>query len=318
MAFLARLNRRVRLAACCDRTTAGAEAFAARSRIPEAYGDYQAMLAQAPIDAVYLSVPHDLHAGMIRAAIEAGKHVLVEKPVTRTLEEGREIVRLAQDAPVLVGVNYQYRYDSACYALVRASQQGYLGRLYYGRCNLPWHRDEVYFEEGEWRGQMARAGGGTLLTQGSHLLDILLWAMGSPPDKAWGQTAQMRFDHVQVEDLAMGIVELESGAVVQICSSMIAQPEQPTTIELYGERGTAVYGSRPHPRVRFRGVRVRKERPPIWGLHAMQRSLEGFRAWVIQGRPYLTPAAQALPVLAAVEAIYRSARLGRKVSVQGT
>ena len=316
MAILARLNRRVRLVACCDHTVADAEAFAARFRVPQAYGDYQAMLAHAPLDAVYLSVPHDLHAGMIRAAVEAEKHVLVEKPITRTLEEGQEIVRMIRDAPVRVGVNYQYRYDSGCYALVQAARQGTLGRLYYGRCNVPWQRDAAYFEKGEWRGQIDQAGGGTLLTQGSHFLDILLWAMDSPPCAAWGQMAQMRFPQAQVEDLAMATVELENGALVQICSSMVARPEQAVTIELYGEKGTAVYSNRPFPRVRFRGVHVKKAKSPIWGLHALQRSLEGFRAWTMEKRPYLIPAGEALPVLAAVEAIYRSAGSGRKEPVQ--
>jgi predicted dehydrogenase len=312
MAFFCRLNRRIHLVACCDRQLPVAEAFAARFRIPRAYADYGSLLAAERLDALYLAVPHDLHFEMVVAAIEAGIHVLVEKPITRTLAEGQEIVRRAGVADVRVGVNYQYRYDTGCYALAQAARQGELGELYYGRCNVPWHREAVYFELGAWRGELARSGGGTLLTQGSHALDVLLWALDSPPRAATGMTARPRFTQVEVETVALGTVELENGALIQTSNSMVARPEQAVTLELYGEHGTALYSNRPWPHVRFRGQRVRRMRPPVWGVHALQRSLEGFRAWVTEGRPYLTPAGEALPVLAAVDAIYRSAQSGEK------
>ncbi len=312
MALFCRLNRRIHLVACCDRTLPVAEAFAARFRIPRAYDDYETLLEAERLDAVYLAVPHDLHFEMVVAAVEASIHVLVEKPVARTLSEGQEIVRRAGAANVRVGVNYQYRYDTGCYALAQAARQGDLGELYYGRCNVPWHREAAYFESGAWRGELARSGGGTLLTQGSHALDVLLWALDSPPRAATGMTAQPGFAQVEVETVALGTVQLKNGALIQVSSSMVARPEQGVTLELYGERGTALYSNRPWPHVRFRGLHVRRMRPPGWGVHALQRSLEAFRAWVMGGRPYLTPAEEALPVLAAVDALYRSSQTGEK------
>jgi predicted dehydrogenase len=253
---------------------------------------------------------------MARAAIEAGRHVLVEKPVARTLAEGQEMARLAREGGVRVGVNYQFRYDPGCYALAMAARRGDLGRLHYGRCNLPWYREDGYFQQGPWRSQLARAGGGTLITQGSHILDVLLWAMGSPARAALGTVARRKFSQAEVEDLALGTVEMEDGALAQISSSMIARPEQAISIELYGERGTAIYRNRPLPHVCFRGVRVRRARPPVWGVHPLQRSLEAFRAWVVEDRPYLTPVQESLPVLAAVEAIYRSAQSGQRERIE--
>jgi predicted dehydrogenase len=316
MAFLSRLNRRIRLVACCDRTLPKAQSFAARFRIPNAYADYGAMLREEALDAVYLAVPHDLHLAMAGEAIVAGRPMLVEKPIAHTLAEGQEIVRQARAAKVPVGVNYQYRYDRGCYALAQAARQGDLGQLYYGRCNVPWHREAAYFEQGPWRADPARAGGGTLLTQGSHALDLLLWAAASPPRAAICMTARSRFPQAQVETVALGTIELENGALLQVSSSMVARPEQAVTLELYGERGTALYSNRPLPHARFRGQRVKRRRPPGRGLHALQRSLEAFRAWVMEGRPYLTPAEEALPVLAAVEALYRSSRSGKKETIR--
>lgn len=306
------LNWRIRLVACCDVVPERAAAFAHRYRIPQHFSNYEQMLAAVSLDAVYLAVPHHLHLPMVQTAVAHGVHVFLEKPITRTLAEGRTLLPLIRQSGVCVGVNYQYRYDSGCYALARAVQRGDLGPVHAARCNLPWHRQQDYFGGASWHAAQATAGGGTLLTQGSHLLDVVLWAMGKRPSTATGYTAQRKFRDVDVEDLAQGIIEMEDGALVQISSAMVAATEQAVTIEIYGERGTAVYSNRPWPRVTFRGVRVRKEKPPHWGVHALQRSLEGFRAWVIDGRPYLTPAAEALPVLAAVEAIYRAAASGKR------
>jgi predicted dehydrogenase len=314
--LFSRLNRRIQLAACCDRLADRAEAFARRNRIPHFFDDYEAMLDGIELDAVYLAVPHDLHFQMAGLAIERGLHVFLEKPITRTLEEGVQIVRLANEGGVRLGVNYQYRYDAGCHALARAVQCGSLGDVRYVRCNIPFHRQEKYFREAAWHASLARSGGGTLLTQGSHMLDIALWAIGSQAREATGMIARRRFQDVEVEDLAQGILRMENGALVEICSSMIANPEQAQSIEVYGERGTARYSDRPLPHVRFKGVRVRKQRPPVSGFHALQRSIEGFRVWVMDAKPYLIPADQALPVLAAVEAIYTAARSGRRETVQ--
>jgi predicted dehydrogenase len=319
-ALFARLNRKIEIVACCDVASSRAEAFARRHKIPRVFTGYRRMLAQLParsgLDAVYLAVPHHLHAGFLQAAIEAGLHAFVEKPVTLTLEEGRQVVRLAHQRGARVAVNYQYRYDSGCFALAQALRSGALGRVYYARLNVPWSRNQDYFEKSPWHATLAQAGGGTLITQASHLLDLLLWSLDSPPVFVLGMAGRQKFAQVEVEDLALGMVALQSGAWLQVASSLIARPEQALSIEVYGEKGTAVYSDRPLPRVRFRGLRVKKEKPPVWGLHALQRSLEGFRRWVMEGQPHLAPVESALPVLSVVEAFYRSAQSGRQEAVE--
>jgi predicted dehydrogenase len=314
-ALFSRLNRKIQLVACCDREMQRAEQFADRYKIRHRFQDYHALLDLNTLDAVYLAVPHDLHLEMTRDALQSGRHVLLEKPIARTVEEGERLVALADASRLCVGVNYQYRYDSGCYALAQAARSGQLGELYYGRGHLPWFRDLRYFEISPWHAALSRSGGGTLITQGSHMLDVLLWAMDGPPLRAFGETAQRKFHSVEVEDLAMGIVELEGGARISVTSSMAAKPEQAIRIEIYGERGTGIYSNQPLPHVRFKGVRIKKQRPPVRGLHALQRSVEGFRAWVVEGKPYLIPASEALPVLAAVSAIYKAAKTERKEPV---
>lgn len=312
-ALVSRLVPRVRLAVCCDVHPERAQAFAKRHRIPQTYTDYAEMLERANPDAIYLAVPHNLHYEMVLLAVKAGKPVFVEKPVTRTLEEGLKLVETV--AGQKVGVNYQYRYDSGCYALGRAVQAGALGRIYSVRINIPWHRTKSYFDGAVWHSTIARSGGGTLITQGSHFLDAALWALGEKPVSAVGYAAKHGFE-VEVETLAHGIIQTSSGTLISITSSMVAASEQAVTIEVYGESGTAVYRDLPLPSVKFTGVRVRKERPPERGVHALQRSLAGFANWVLTDKPYLTPAHETLPVLAAVDGIYRSAKSGRRENIK--
>ena len=323
MAFLARITPGVQLTAACDISQERAEAFACKHKIPAVYTDYAEMLAAGGFKAIYLAVPHNLHFDLIKSAIDAGCIVFTEKPITRTFSEGQEIVAYAAAKGVKIGVNYQYRYDSGCYRLARAVQTGALGRVLYARINVPWHREVNYFDDSPWHKSKAQAGGGTLITQGSHLIDIALWAMGSPPVAATGHMAKKIFTDVEVEDFAAGAVELENGAIIQITSSMVAATEQPVSIEIYGKKGTAIYSNNPWPRVKFIMMRNRGftknsvpvAKPPQWGFHALHRSLMGFRDWVLKGDAYLIPGKEALPALQVVEAIYHSAKTEQRVEI---
>lgn len=312
-ALVSRLVPWVRLAACCDVNVERVKAFASRQHIPKFYTDYKELLAQSSADAIYLAVPHSLHYEMILAGLKAGKAIFVEKPITRTLDEGQKL--LGSLGSQKVGVNYQYRYERCCYAMGRAIQAGALGKVYSIRINIPWHRTQAYFDGAPWHRTIAQAGGGTLITQGSHFLDLALWALGEMPVSAMGYTASPGFD-VEVDTLAHGIVETARGTLINITSTMAAAREQAVMIEVYGERGTAIYRNLPIPSLKFRGVHVRKELPPESGVHALQSSLAGFANWILKDRPYLTPAASSLPVLAAVDGIYRSAGTGQKIHIE--
>ena len=307
------INNGIRTVACVDKNIDRAKSFSRWFRIPNYFCDYSEMLAKIKPDAVYLAVPHILHKPMIKEALAAGLHVFCEKPITTNMDDAIEVCRLAKETGLRVGINYQYRYDKSCYAMAQAARSGEMGEILYGRCNVPWHRTEKYFSMSPWHKSLETSGGGTLLTQGSHALDVLLWTCGKMPLRAAGMTARKCFKDVEVEDLAMATIELESGVLIQVISSMVAASEQKVTIDVYGSRATALYSGFSSPKVRFIGARPPRYQVPAKGIHALFRCIEGFRAWVMEDRPFLTPAAQSLPVLAAIEAVYKSAATGKTV-----
>lgn len=311
-ALVSKLIPRVRFVAACDVNSERVQAFAQRHRIPAIFTEYSKLLAVDEIDAICLSTPHDLHYPMILSAIQAKKHVLTEKPLTRTYAEAQKLC--PQIKGVKVGVNFQHRYDAGGYALVQAVQAGGLGKIFSVRINVPWHRTQKYFENSQWHKTIKRAGGATLITQASHFLDVVLWALTDMPATAMGYAETRVFD-VEVDTLTHAIVETEKGTLISITSSMHASSGQPATIEMYGEKGTAFYKEAPFPSVRFKDVRIKKKRQPTWGVHAYQRSLAGFADWVLKDKPYLIPAEETLPVQAAIDAVYRSANSGKKESV---
>lgn len=319
MARVCRFNRHIAITACADTNGERLRSFAERFGAPAAFSDYREMLDAAPIDAVYLCLPHHLHYPVMREIIKRGVNVLCEKPLAVNMEHARGLCDLAERGGIKLGVNYQYRYDAACYRLATAARSGALGELRYGRSNVPWFRSERYFDWGPWRGVKEQAGGGTLITQASHTLDILLWAFGSRPVWAEGAGAKRKFTAVEVEDTAMGIVGLESGALLGVTGSMAAEPEQRVTIEIYGSKGTGHYRGPDYPpfsRTRFEGVRVKKESPPVRGIFSFSRSIEAFRRWVMEGYPYLCTARDSLPALAVTLAIYRSFESGAREAVE--
>ncbi|MBN2502397.1 MAG: Gfo/Idh/MocA family oxidoreductase [Anaerolineales bacterium] len=316
IAKLTRLTRGMRVTAYCDVNLECANRLATKYGGGAVFGNFIEMLEKEALDAIYLAVPHHLHYTMICEALEKGLPTLTEKPITRTLAEGIAVANISEEKGIPVGVNYQYRYDRGCYALAQHVWNGTLGRIFYARINLAWHREDAYFKHSAWHKSIAQAGGGTLITQASHLIDVVLWALGATPKFVYGQTAKNRFKDVEVEDTALGTITLEDGCMVQIASSMAATPEQAVTIELYGEKGTAIYSDKPRPYLRLIGVNAQRVAPPLVGVHALHRSIKGFRNWLLKDEPYLTPARASLPALAVVEAFYRSAESGMREWVE--
>ncbi len=304
-----RFVRRCRIVAAADPDARRRDRFA-RAHGAAGYGDWREVLNAGNVDAVYVAVPHDLHRGIALAFADRGMGVLLEKPVAASLADSE---RLADEQPAgaKIAVNYQYRYDPLIARMLGAADR--LGSLLYTQVIVPWYRSADYFREAAWHASAARSGGGTLLTQGSHGLDIAL-CVGGPPVRATARVFHRLHTSSETEDLASAIVETGSGAPVFITSSMVSRPGAQVSIAMYGSSGSLIYHG--PQRARLRAYRVRVGRSIVLTqLHPYVASVAGFRDWVEGGPPHRCTVADALPVMRAIDGAYRSARTGMSAEI---
>ncbi|MFO8020274.1 MAG: Gfo/Idh/MocA family oxidoreductase [Promethearchaeia archaeon] len=287
-----------------------------------AYKDINMMFDKEDIDAVYIATPHNLHKKMIKQAFEAGKHVLCEKPVCTTVEEAREIKRLdTKYSNLKLGFNYNYRYDHNCYRLAYGIQNNRLGQVYYANCRVFFSRDEGYFEKGTWRKSMDAAGGGTLIIHGSHLIDIMIWAMGEP-STVMGKVDNVKFDDIEVEDVGFGIVEFENGSYAQINNSSIVKPKMrrifgdQVELEVFGEKGRCHYKGPWPSKLKWKGVKKYKVDKLLRGFMHFGRSVKAFGKWILEDIPYLNTIDESAKVLCLIKALYKSSETGKKEPIE--
>ena len=285
------------------------------------YQNAEDMYRNEDFDLVYIATPHHLHKPMIKQAFEEGKHVFCEKPVTTSIEDAREILKLDKKYSNLkLGFNYQYRYDYNCLNLVNAVQEGHLGEIYYATCNVYFSRSSDYFNEGEWRTKKETAGGGTLLIQGSHIIDIMIWALGEPVNVI-GKIDNLKFKNIDVEDIGFGIIEFENGSYGQVSSSMIIKSRKRRSIDrvelnVFGENGSCYYqGPWPLSSIKWEGVKEYKIKEYNQGVSHFAECLKAFSNWILDDKPFLNTAQESTKVLGLIFALYKSSKTGRKEKV---
>lgn len=318
--------RAIEDAALCgvyDAVPASAQAAAAEYGT-QAYPDYEALLADRAVDAVCICTPSHLHAPLALQAIAAGKHVLVEKPVALTLEDCDAISQAARRAGVRVGVISQLRYAPAIARVRHALEDGLLGRL--TRCDLymKYYRPQSYYDSGAWRGTLAMDGGGALMNQGIHGVDLVRYLMG-PADSIYAISSTLVRD-VEVEDTLTAIVAWHCGAHGVIQASVGDYPGFPRRIEINGESGVIVLeedrivkwetendaACRVYEQPLTPAVRSHSEAGAIDPSgHIAQ--LRNFVDAVRGEGPLLVDEAEGRKALAMVLGAYRSAALGRPV-----
>jgi predicted dehydrogenase len=193
------------------------------------------LLAHPEIDVVCLATPSGQHATQAVAAAQAGKHVLVEKPMALTLADADGMIEACQQAGVKLGVVFQRRYEPHFKQIHQAIQAGNLGQLTLGVITIPYYRPQSYYNSAEWRGTWALDGGGVLMNQGIHLVDLLVWYMGDPIEvQAYADTLSRG---IEVEDTLAATLRFANGSQATITATTTAAPGFPHRVELYGRQG---------------------------------------------------------------------------------
>jgi predicted dehydrogenase len=293
-------------------------AFAARYGA-EWHADYAEALARPDVNVVAICTPQDLHAPITLAAAQAGKHVLCEKPMARNAVECDAMLAACAQAGVTLGVIFQSRFDPLVRRCRELLQSGRLGRLVWANARTLWYRDAAYFQSAPWRGQ-ASQGGGVLINQAIHDIDLLIWLAGLPARV----TAQLRtlVHAVEIEDAAQILLEYPGGAIGAIQAATVAFPGYPERLEFFGTDG-AVILHKGEGRLdwHFRDSREDgSETAPVssGATAALAISALGhiaqyhdFAAALREARPPLVDGHAARQSMLLLDAIYRSARSGQ-------
>ena len=236
-AMAIRQTPEAQLTACYSDPWETAERFAKAYGI-KAFDSYDALLASDDIDSVSICTPSGLHTPQALEAIRHGKHVLLEKPMSLTLEEADSLIDAAKSSGVKVGIISQYRFSPAVLEIGRAVNAGALGKVTSGSLQMKYYRSPAYYASGAWRGTWKLDGGGALMNQGIHGVDIFRSLMGTP--KTLTGFARTQIHKIEVEDSAVAILEFEGGALGTVEGSTACFPGYPRRLEICGDKGSVV------------------------------------------------------------------------------
>jgi UDP-N-acetyl-2-amino-2-deoxyglucuronate dehydrogenase len=226
-----------RLVAVCDEQRERAEKLAAEHGCA-ALPSLEALLARADVEAVAICTPSGLHAAQAAAALRAGKHVLLEKPADINLEALDDLQAALEESGRKLSVVSQHRFDPASLTLKSAVERGALGRLTSASAQVRWWRAQAYYDSGGWRGTWGLDGGGALMNQSIHTVDLMLWMMG-PVVEVSAYSGLLAHERIEVEDTVVAALRFASGALGTLHATTAAYPGLSARLEVSGSRGSA-------------------------------------------------------------------------------
>lgn len=200
--------------------------------------DHAALASDDNVDAVAVCTPSGMHADHAVAALLAGKHVIVEKPMDVTIEACDRLIAAADRAGRHCGVISQHRFDAATVLARQLIDQGRIGRILLITGDVKWYRTQAYYDEGEWRGTWKLDGGGALMNQGIHTLDLLHWLGGGVASVHARASIAAAHERIEVEDSIVLSLSFRNGAIGSLVASTAAYDGFPVRIEVYGTEGS--------------------------------------------------------------------------------
>ena len=228
------------LYACCDILPQKADQFAADHGVPHVYYQYQDLLADPNVDIVCVCVPSGLHGQVVIDASNAGKAVVCEKPMEITPEKIDQVISVVQKNHTKMQCIFQRRLMPVAIALRELVKNGSLGRICMAEARLNYYRSQEYYNSAGWRGTWELDGGGALMNQGVHGIDLILWMLGDEIETVYGKAKTMSRS-IPVEDTAAALLQMKSGAICVIEGTTTAYPGYSSTFTIYGEKGTVSF-----------------------------------------------------------------------------
>lgn len=229
--------RGANLVGCYNHRFASAKNFADKYAI-EPHKELKSLLADPSVDVVTICTPSGAHMEPAVAAAKAGKHVVVEKPLEVNLKRCDQIIKACEKNGVSLSTIFPSRFHKASQLLKEAIDKGKFGTITMGDAYVKWYRTQEYYDSGKWRGTWELDGGGALMNQAIHSVDLLLWMMG-PVVEVTARTATLAHKRIEVEDVAAAMLQFENGALGVIEATTAAYPGWLKRIDIHGSEGSA-------------------------------------------------------------------------------
>jgi UDP-N-acetyl-2-amino-2-deoxyglucuronate dehydrogenase len=296
------------LVAVCDTDAARLSAAADGYGVP-GYSDYVAMFDEAKPDVVHICTPHHLHASMAVDALDRGIHVILEKPLAHTRAEGARLVDAAARSSAKIAICFQNRYNTPVRAAYDLVASGKVGNLLGASATVLWHRTADYYLDRPWRGQWATGGGGLLMNQAIHTLDLVQWLVGPVSSVAGNTSTRALGDVIEVEDTAEMLLTHENGVRSVFFATLANSVNAPVAIDIVAQNATlslrsdlTVTWSDGRVEVVTESVAAEGERS-YWGV-SHERLIEDFYLRLENPEPFWIGAAEAQKSLDLIQDVY--------------
>ena len=226
------------LLAVCDIIEERAIEKAEKYNASKIYTNYKEMLSDPEIEAVSICTPSGTHGEICKAAADAGKHIFCEKPMEITTEKLDDLVAYMENKNVKMGCVFQRRYDPKFMKVKEGIESGRFGKVILADAYLKYYRSQEYYDSGDWRGTWELDGGGALMNQGVHGIDLLLWFSGEAESVFARCETMVR--NISVEDTAIASIKFKNGAIGNIEGTTSVYPAQETRLEIHMEKGSII------------------------------------------------------------------------------
>lgn len=201
------------------------------------YLDYKEMVDEEDLDVVHICTPHHVHAPISIYASNAKKHVMTEKPISITMEDAKAMTEASKENQVLLGVIFQNRYNAGSKLIKETLDSGELGKIISGKLQVTWKRTDEYYSKSDWKGTWEKEGGGVVIDQAIHTMDLMRWFVGNEIDYVEASIANRTHDIIEVEDMAEGIIKYKNGVLTTFYTINYYSYDAPVEIELHCEKG---------------------------------------------------------------------------------
>lgn len=227
----------VELVAVCDNKEEIAKSTGDKYGV-KYYTNYEELFKSEELDAVHICLPHYLHTQVSQKAFEYGINVLCEKPMSINYEDAEAAVKMAKEKNLKYGIIFQCRYNTPSQLVKSRITDGKLGRVKSGSTMLTWYRPDDYYGDSDWKGTWEKEGGGVIIDQAIHSIDLANWFVGSKVKSVQSSLHNRNHKNMCVEDTAEGLISYENGALVSFFAMNNYLINEPIEIRLYCENGT--------------------------------------------------------------------------------